>query len=100
MKNNPPSRFELLVDTYLKNAVKENRNRNYRVNEVSRSAEQVEREHGKIPRLGMLLRKLPENLIHAYDPKRNSFGYKETAERLESTINQVMGNSIFVVKKK
>ncbi len=48
----------------------------------------------------MILRKLPENLFHAYDLDRNSFGYKETTEKLKATINEVMGKSIFPNVKK
>lgn len=95
MKPKTPTRYKRLVDTFLKDCNKGNQPRIKRKNEVQRAAEKVESLHGKIPRLGMIMRKLPDNLFHAYEPKRNSFGYKETAEKLQETINEVMGRNMF-----
>ncbi|CAK1939619.1 hypothetical protein F0259_18850 [Vibrio cyclitrophicus] len=90
-----PSIIRLFVETYYKEANRDSQNRNKRTNEARRVAAQVEKTHGKIPRLGMILRKLPDNLYHSYEPKRNSFGYKETTQKLQETINEVMGRNMF-----
>ena len=90
-----PSIYAIFVESYYKQANKGNQNRIKRVNEVRIVAAKVEAMHGKIPRLGMILRKLPDNLHHPYEPKRNSFGYKETTMKLQETINEVMGRNIF-----
>ncbi|MDA0143719.1 hypothetical protein GL177_17750 [Vibrio toranzoniae] len=95
MKPKTPIRYKRLVDTFLKDCNKGNQPRIKRKNEVQRAAEKVESLHGKIPRLGMILRKLPDNLYHSYEPKRNSFGYKETTQKLQETINEVMGRNMF-----
>lgn len=100
MNTNNQNRHQLLVDAVFNGLKKGNQNRNCRVNEIRRVADEVTLQHGSIPRLGMILRKLPENLFHAYDLDRNSFGYKETTEKLKATINEVMGKSIFPNVKK
>jgi hypothetical protein len=89
-----PSIYKIFVETYYQQANKTNQNRTKRTNEVHRVIEQVEASHGKIPRSGMIIRKLPANLFHVYDPKRDSFGYKETTEKLKKTINEVMGRPV------
>ncbi|MBE3670798.1 hypothetical protein BOO25_17875 [Vibrio navarrensis] len=83
--------YDLIVNAFTAEANRNNQNRQARLREVRQVGQNIESKGGKILHWDQILDELETALVHPYDPKRDSFGYKETAKRLKQVINEVTG---------
>ena len=84
--------YDLIVNAFIAEANRTNQNRQTRLREVRKVGQDIESKGGKIKYWGKILEDLEVALVHDYDDKRDSFGYKETAKRLKQVISEVTGN--------
>ncbi|EGQ9167376.1 hypothetical protein F9R50_22845 [Vibrio parahaemolyticus] len=84
--------YDLIVNAFTAEANRNNQNRQARLREVRQVGQNIESKGGKILHWDQILDKLETALVHPYDPKRDSFGYKETAKRLKQVISEVTGH--------
>ncbi|HHX8340880.1 hypothetical protein AB6E05_23525 [Vibrio alginolyticus] len=84
--------YDLIVNTFTAEANRNNQNRQARLREVRQVGQNIESKGGKIQHWDQILEELETALVHPYDPKRDSFGYKETAKRLKQVISEVTGH--------
>ena len=84
--------YDLIVNTFTAEANRNNQNRQARLREVRQVGQNIESKGGKIQHWDQILEELESALVHDYDPKRDSFGYKETAKRLKQVISEVTGH--------
>ncbi|ENJ1590822.1 hypothetical protein AB0539_004153 [Vibrio parahaemolyticus] len=81
--------YDLIVNAFTAEANRNNQNRQARLHEVRQVGQNIESKGGKIQHWDQILEELETALVHPYDPKRDSFGYKETAKRLKQVISEV-----------
>ncbi|MDS1924685.1 hypothetical protein [Vibrio parahaemolyticus] len=81
--------YDLIVNAFTAEANRNNQNRQARLREVRQVGQNIESKGGKILHWDQILDELETALVHPYDPKRDSFGYKETAKRLKQVISEV-----------
>ncbi|EGQ7931502.1 hypothetical protein J4H39_22905 [Vibrio alginolyticus] len=84
--------YDLIVKTFTTEAHHSNQNRQTRLDEVRTVGKKIESKGGKIQHWDQILDELETALVHDYDTKRDSFGYKETAKRLKQVISEVTGH--------
>ncbi|MFH4558980.1 hypothetical protein [Vibrio diabolicus] len=84
--------YDLIVNAFTAEANRNNQNRQARLREVRKVGQNIESKGGKIQHWETILKELETALVHRYDPKRDSFGYKETAKRLKQVISEVTGH--------
>ncbi|HHF3025728.1 hypothetical protein ONE56_11360 [Vibrio mytili] len=84
--------YDLIVNAFTAEANRNNQNRQARLREVRQVGQNIESKGGKILHWDQILEELETALVHPYDPKRDSFGYKETAKRLKQVISEVTGH--------
>ncbi len=84
--------YDLIVNAFTAEAIRTNQNRQTRLDEVRTVGKNIESKGGKIQHWDQILEELETALVHDYDSKRDSFGYKETAKRLKQVISEVTGH--------
>ncbi|MCQ9090156.1 hypothetical protein [Vibrio alginolyticus] len=84
--------YDLIVNAFTAEANRNNQNRQARLREVRQVGQNIESKGGKILHWDQILEELETALVHPYDSKRDSFGYKETAKRLKQVISEVTGH--------
>ncbi|EOB3574471.1 hypothetical protein ACHELY_003667 [Vibrio vulnificus] len=84
--------YDLIVNAFIAEAIRTNQNRQTRLREVRKVGQNIESKGGKIQHWDQILDELETVLVHDYDTKRDSFGYKETAKRLKQVISEVTGH--------
>ncbi|EOX4955893.1 hypothetical protein ACFKIX_000451 [Vibrio alginolyticus] len=88
----PQSPAVILVERFRSESNKSNQNRNTRIKEVRKIAADIAQEHGKIDKLDGICKYLYACLKDPKNPKRDSWGYKFTSDKLEYTVNRLLNN--------